>query len=141
MRRGIRNASDGIKIPFLVCLLGSSGSSRQNYSLHEIRVCCFATGKGCTPSPFQVRLDISWASPRASLGTPLTTGAICTCASSHVCAQSLWVRQLWGRKAPKWHFQLSCYPGAVLPSICLFFSQEKVAFFCVFVTFFPKPCN
>lgn len=70
MRRGIRNASDGVKIPFSIWLLGSRGGSRQNYSLHEIQVCCSAMGKGCTPSPCQVRSDTSRASPRASSVTP-----------------------------------------------------------------------
>lgn len=92
MQRGIGNASDGVKIPFLVWLLGSSGSSRQNYSLHEIWACCSAMGEDCTPSPLQVHSESPGPVPEPLqfLLRPLNTGVICTCTSS------LFTPTVWG---------------------------------------------
>lgn len=83
------------------------------------------TSPGPAPDPLQVLL---WPQERF-VPVQAPTFAICICASLRVYAQSLWVRQLRGWKAPRWHFQLSCYPGAVLPSICFFFFPRKGCFF------------
>lgn len=79
MRRGIRNASDGVKNPFSAQLLGSRSSSKQNYSLHEIRVCCLTMGTGCSAR-------YAWMPPRPLL-LPLSAslfGAEVGCLLLHI---------------------------------------------------------